>query len=76
MHVQLLALISLSSQIQMEPPFWNFHHIHMNAFYLRCQFRIQWKMAMGQILKKSENFMTTYNHTNFTLNGKKFAFLN
>jgi len=33
-------------------------------------------MARGQILKKLEKFMTTQHHTNFTLNGKKFAFLN
>ncbi len=47
----------------------------MHSTYV-ANFEFNEKWQMGQILKKLENFMTTCNHFNFTLNGKKFAFLN
>jgi hypothetical protein len=49
----------------------------MNAhstYLANFEFNEKWQGV--KILKKLEDFMTTHNHTNFTLNGKKFAFLN
>ncbi len=46
LYVQLLALISSSYQIQMGPPIWNFHHIHMNAhstYLANFEFNEKWQ---------------------------------
>ncbi len=46
LYVQLLALISSSYQVQMGPPFWIFHHIHMNAhstYLANFEFNEKWQ---------------------------------